>query len=225
MPTTATSTGGAFGCPAALPAPCSCWLGLLGLGAAPAAYAGALLVYQRRARNRRRLRRRRRHGPGLLDGSKEEGEEHTAAAVSTDRMLDKSSTSITTTTTTTANGNGNGGSSTGSSSSRTGGSNGRGPHALPPADDDDHDAGAVQPPRRWPGVVKHGAWPGLFWREALAVLHIGYQLYMLLPLLGELVAPSKGGGAGDFWWQHNLVRGSVLDWLMCHIGVLQNMSG
>ena len=167
-----TSSAAAFGCPASLPASCGCWLGLLGLGAAPAAYAGGLLLYYGRARQRRR---RRSAGHDDASGTKggQEEEETGESKLGGD-------------------GDGSAGSPT---TDAAGDGDGPSPPQTPPS------------PRRWAGVIKDGAWPRLFWREALVYLHIGYQLYRLLPLLGVLAAPSgTGGRSGDFWWGHNLVR-------------------
>lgn len=134
----------AFDCSASLPA---CWLGLMGLGVAPAVHACGLLLAQR-------LSRRRQHQPG--DAPKED-------ATSESKLDGRGSTSS--------------------------------QQPLLPAADE----------QQWCGVVKEGAWRGLFLREAQVVLHIGFQLFMLLPLLGALVAPSSTGRAGDYWWWHILV--------------------
>lgn len=166
----------AFGCPASLPAPCGCWLGLLGLGAAPAAYAAGLLLHS----SRQRARQRR--------GEASDAKREDPGGEAESKLGDGSG----------------------------GGSTSTGYQPLPPAAAADADAPA--PPRRWEGVIKDGAWPGLFWREALIYVHIGYQLYRLLPLLGVLVAPSSragGGRSGDFWWGHNLVRFDVGTVCLC----------
>lgn len=174
------SSAAAFGCPASLPASCGCWLGLLGLGAAPAAYAGGLLLYYGRARRRRR---RRSAGHDAASSTKEEEEEETGESK--------------------LGGDGNGSTSGGPTTHAAGDGDGPSPPQEAPS----------PPPRRWAGVVKDGAWPGLFWREALVYLHIGYQLYRLLPLLGVLAAPSgTGGRSGDLWWGHNLVRMYLFFW-------------
>jgi hypothetical protein len=193
MPPTTT---GAFGCPASLPAPFGCWLGLVGLGVAPAAYAGALLVYQRLARNQRR---RWSPGSGLLDALDAKQQEEQGDAALAETKVDGSSRS-------------NGGSTNGYQALPADGRNDEAAAAA--AQQQEPPPPPPPPSRRWRGVVKHGAWPGLYLREFLVMAHVGFQLYMLLPLLGVLVASSGaagggggggGGGAGDFWWQHNLV--------------------
>lgn len=182
-----TSTTAAFGCPATLPAPLSCWLGLLGAGGAPAAYAGALLFYYQH--QRRRLRQRGRGGRSSV-GIKEEGGAGPVAVA--ESKLD-----------------GSGGTE--------GGSNGSSGSSSSSHQEQGQGEGHAPKPKRWWGVIKHGARPNLFWREALIYCHVGYQLYRLLPLLGALV--EGGGGTGEFWWGHNMVRACLFVCLFVFCGV------